>query len=223
MRKNIIDVKQRNLEYDERLGSLRGITGKHGKYDCQILKLLEYYKCMTIEQISYYTYKDYFTTARRLRKLSDYGVVASFMDGLKSEKYYHTGTVMKTHELLKRKVMFEFVKLGLISKPSDGFRMEVELLDGVIRCDLLVAWSYEGKEYLTLAEVDYTHETNAEKIANYERAFAQGIEYDGAKRRFNLLILKQNESVIDSSILDIIQCRFEDIHLNIEDLIAYRL
>lgn len=214
-------MKERQLSYEETLGSIRGVTGRHGKYDNEILNLLEFYDCMNISQISDYTYQNYSATARRLNQLEEYGAVSSFRDGLKCEKYYHIGKILKTHELLIRKVMFEFTKKKLTPKTNDGFKLGVELLDGEIKCDLLVSWSYKDKNYITLVEVDYTHGTSKEKIEKYERAYANGIIIGNEKRRFNLIILKQGKNKLESSIIDIIHYNFENIELDIEELTAY--
>ncbi|MEG0133429.1 MAG: hypothetical protein RR891_10740 [Clostridium sp.] len=179
-----------------------------GKYDLNMLNLLESIGTISIKQVSDLWYKNYNSSARRLSKLEKMELISSYYDRRTLEKIYYLsdGKPISEHNQIINNYIINLMIRGY---EIIGFSKTTSFLSDKLRPDLYIKYRLNDKEYTSFLEVDYTHMTDDYKIKKYEELYADRIKQIGCK--FNLIIAKDTTLNVNSRIIDITH-----VNLNLE-------
>lgn len=133
------------------------------KRDIEIIKYVEQYKSITIEQCSklFFTNNRYgYDQARkRLSKLKKEGFLKRYRKDPKSMSIYYIDKPLKIHDLKIRDVLIEFINNFSYVNPKIEFKRMYDdkeyVIDGVFNLDHKIP---------VCVEIDYTHYTSMEKV-----------------------------------------------------------
>lgn len=137
------------------------------KRDKMILKFIEDNGAITINQASKIFFRDckrnYYQARKRLKLLSDNGVIRRYRKDMRSETVYYFTKIKSIHDIKIMDVYAELVYLGADVK---AFEKEFTITCGKksYRADALIECIYNRFWYCFLLEVDYSHMTSDKKL-----------------------------------------------------------
>ena len=175
------------------------------KRDRKLIKLLEQYGALTVNQCAAMFFRDNKTKdtcRRRLNELVSKNILDSSNVGNKRIKqYYLKEQKPKTeHDLYIIDCYTKFLELGCDIKE---FKLTPKLLGGKVVPDAFIKLIYKHKTFNIFIEVDLTHLTEQPKINLYEE-FKIKNNLD-----FSILILKLGKLKIESNKIEIYQSDFK--------------
>lgn len=156
--------------------------------DKKILKWIEEYKAITVNQCTEIIFNhNYEGCRRRLKQLEDMGLLKSYISKFKNEKVYYQEKKLRDHDLL----VYDFIKQ--IKKHDYSYLLELKTqphyLKGLIRPDAFIAYEYNNIAHFVLLEVDYTHYTSSIKMQLYEKLCKTGQVQKDCFNTFPLIII----------------------------------
>lgn len=140
--------------------------------DRKVLSYIEDYKSISLNQITNIFFNGSYETARRrMKQLEEMGLVKSIRNNLLNNKVYYIEKISTDHNLL----ITEFLS---IIKSHGGeieeFKIQPQYMNGKIRPDAKIIFSYNNLVYFNLLEVDLTHYTSNSKMQKYESLYKTG-------------------------------------------------
>lgn len=140
--------------------------------DREILTWIQDYKAITVAQCTEILFNgNYEGCRRRLKQLEDMELLKSYITRYSKEKVYYQEKKLSEHDLN----IYNFLK---VIKKNSGDIIKIQnqpqYMDGKIRPDAFVVFSYQGNVYFILLEVDLTHYTSNSKMQRYEELYKTG-------------------------------------------------
>lgn len=137
--------------------------------DRQVLTWIENYKATTISQASVLFFSSSYESARRrLKQLEQMDLLKSYLIKDTKEKVYYFNKKISKHDLL----VYDFIK---VVKENGGelikLKTQPQYLNGAIRPDAFIIFSYNSMVYFILLEVDLNHYTSNLKMQKYEELY----------------------------------------------------
>ena len=164
--------------------------------DYNILKFLEYSHAISIEQCSNIFFNGSYEGARRrLKQLEEiYGRIKSFKLKETGEKIYYYDRKITYHD----KIVVDFIsEIKRKGGSIEEFKFKPQYMNNTIIPDLKCIFSYNGRVYFTLLEVDLYHNTLLSKMQRYEELYKSNdfiYEFYGQKPIF--IICKVNNNSV---------------------------
>ncbi|MEW9093919.1 MAG: hypothetical protein AB2417_02455 [Clostridiaceae bacterium] len=158
--------------------------------DKNILKFLEKYKAITIQQ----SYRIFFNNAKfgndrsrkRLKELETMGVLKSYINKLTREKVYYLEDKVSAHDLY----INDFYSMLVFNGCKDiEYIKEPKYLKGLIRPDAFFKFTLDDNLHFILLEVDLTHFTGANKFQMYEKLYKENILQKECYGTFPLVVI----------------------------------
>lgn len=141
--------------------------------DKKILKFIEDNKSLTLQQISRLYFKgDYKSTSRRLRQIEEEGYLRSYINNYNRQKVYYIEKRLSSHDLIILDLYSELFGLGAEITTFKAAFMEnnnLSYLNGLIKPDALIEFTYKNYDYSFFIEIDLTHYTGLDKFKLYEK------------------------------------------------------
>ena len=155
--------------------------------DKKLLRWIENYKAITIQQATVLFFNNLDVSARRrLNQLQEAGLIKSYTRKLTKEKVYYQEKKKSNHDLY----IYDFIKV--IKKEGYNLRkliLSPRFLDGKIIPDAYLEIR-KGNEILTLLlEVDSSHYTSHSKMQMYEMLYKSGEVQEQAYGVFPSLVI----------------------------------
>ncbi|NEZ74234.1 hypothetical protein EXM56_02500 [Clostridium botulinum] len=135
--------------------------------DKKILKFIEEYKSITINQCSKIFFskckQNYYQARKRLKLLSDNKHLKRYRKDMRSETIYYLDKKLSIHDLKVLDIYAELINKGAEIK---YFKREytIPTKNKEYRADGLIECTKDGYFYPILIEVDYTHFTSNKKL-----------------------------------------------------------
>lgn len=163
--------------------------------DKQILRWMEKYNAITINQAKTLFFNGRYDNARRrLRLLEQQDVISSYTLRETKEKVYFWEKKLSFHDLYVLDYLTKLVELGcelvdVIIKPH--------YLNNTLIPDAFVKFSYKGDLYLTFLEVDYKHATEDLKFkSSYERLYREKDDHIEFQGTFPIVVIANHNASI---------------------------
>lgn len=158
--------------------------------DREILRHIEQYKAISINQASKLFNRPYESVRRRLKQLEEQKVLKSYINALTKEKIYFAESKVSAHRLYVFDFYAELVKNGAkITK----FKLEPKYVNDLIRADAFIEFQYQNSLYFIILEVDLNHFTSNSKMQIYEKLYREGTLQKECYGVFpTIVILKNN-------------------------------
>lgn len=138
--------------------------------DRKVLKWIEDYKAISINQAAQIFFNgSYESCRRRLKQLEDREILKSYKSNILGKIYYQEKK-LKDHELLVYEFLKEICKLGGSIRK---IKIQPRYLKGLIRPDAYLEIIFKKYVYFIFLEIDYTHYTDINKINLYEHLYSQ--------------------------------------------------
>lgn len=156
--------------------------------DKQVLRWLEDYNAITIDQAKHLFFGGSYESARRrLKQYENSRIVKSYLSPTKNEKVYYQDKRVHDHNLF----IYDYIKeLKIIGCEIVDVKLQPQYLNGTIIPDAFVSFKYNKCLYLTLLEVDFTHYTSNIKMNTmYEKLYEQRNYYVEFKGTFPILVI----------------------------------
>lgn len=188
------------------------------KRDKRILRWMENFKALSIKQCSSIFFNNnYEGCRRRLKQLEKMELLKSYRSKLLGKIYYKERR-LKDHELL----IYEFIKeIIVLGANIRKIKIQPQYLNGLIRPDAYVEFVYKENVYFIFLEVDYTHNTDKNKLDLYECLYRRGELQDKCYGTFPLLLVARPVVAAreyESNYLDVV---FTDLEFgNVKELLA---
>ncbi|MFR4581615.1 hypothetical protein [Clostridium cadaveris] len=136
------------------------------KKDREILRHIELYKAISINQAAKITNRPYESVRRRLKQLEEQKILKSYINTLTKEKVYYIEDKVSAHRLYVMDFYAELIKNGAkITK----FKLEPRYLNDLVRADAFIEFQYQDNLYFIILEVDLNHFTSNSKMQLYEK------------------------------------------------------
>lgn len=140
--------------------------------DREVLTWVQDYKAISVAQATQILFNgNYEGCRRRLKQLEDMELLKSYITRYSKEKVYYQEKRLSEHDLN----VYNFLK---VIKQNNGDIIKIQnqpqYMDGKIRPDAFVIFSYQGNVYFILLEVDLTHYTSNSKMQRYEELYKTG-------------------------------------------------
>lgn len=159
--------------------------------DRDIIKWIENYKLITIEQCGYIFFNRSYEGARRrlLQLEKNYNKIKSYRLKETNEKVYYIQRKSSYHNVLVINYVKSIVKNGgsLID-----LKLTPKYLEGKIIPDAFLIFEYDNKVYFTLLEVDLFHETSNSKMQTYEELYKSLELQDICCGKFPIIVIAKD-------------------------------
>lgn len=154
--------------------------------DKKILKWMEDFKALSIKQCSSIFFNNnYESCRRRLKQLEKMELLKSYKSKLLGKIYFQEKK-LKDHELL----VYEFIReISVLGTNIRKIKIQPQYLNGLIRPDAYVEFVYKKNVYFIFLEVDYTHNTDQNKLDLYEYLCKRGDLQETCYGTFPLLVV----------------------------------
>lgn len=157
--------------------------------DKDILRWIESYKSLTINQaVKMYFKNNYSGASRRLKQLEDQGLIKSFNSQIRNEKVYIFDKKVSDHNLYILDYIAWLVEKGAELK---DINLNPSFFNGLLKPDAYVSFKYDGYIFFTLLEVDYTHYTDNSKFQLYEKLFNEELLKEQCKGEFPIIVVSR--------------------------------
>lgn len=140
--------------------------------DREILTWIQDYKSITVSQCTELFFNgNYEGCRRRLKQLEDVELLKSYITRYSKEKVYYQEKKISEHDLN----VYNFLKV-IKKNGADIIKVQnqPQYMEGAIRPDAFIIFSYNGNVYFILLEVDITHYTSNSKMQKYEELYKTG-------------------------------------------------
>lgn len=192
---HVCDEYAKKIEQDKNKDN---IIVTNGEYDKDIIKFIENFGAITINQAKCMFYTNNINARRSLRRLVDKGVLVEYVHTKKMKEIAFTTPYIEKrlsyHEILINdfyaKLIDEGVKILEVNRYPRIFDNEISTKSKERRPDLYIRYLHNNKEYNTYLEVDYEHPTGKDKIDDYNKLWNKG-------KKFNIYIMKNGELDFD--------------------------
>lgn len=137
--------------------------------DRDILTWIQDYKAISVAQCTELFFNgNYEGCRRRLKQLEDMELLKSYITKYSKEKVYYQEKKMSEHDLN----IYNFLKV-IKKNGADIIKIQnqPQYMEGKIRPDAFIIFSYSGNVYFILLEVDLTHYTSNSKMQRYEELY----------------------------------------------------
>lgn len=155
--------------------------------DRKVLTWIQDYKAISVAQCTELFFNgNYEGCRRRLKQLEDMELLKSYITKYSKEKVYYHDKKMSEHDLN----VYNFLK---VIKKNNGDIIEIQnqpqFLDGAIRPDAFIIFSYNKMVFFILLEVDLTHYTSNSKMQKYEEFYKTGELQDKCCGTFPIVVI----------------------------------
>lgn len=155
--------------------------------DREVLTWIQDYKAISVAQCTeLYFGGNYEGCRRRLKQLEDMEFLKSYITRYSKEKVYYVDKKLSEHDLN----IYNFLK---VIKKHGGeiikIKNQPQYLNGAIRPDSFIIFSYKDNVYFILLEVDLTHYTSMTKMQKYEELYKSGELQKDCYNTFPIIII----------------------------------
>lgn len=156
--------------------------------DLNILNWIDNYRAITIEQAQFIFFKGSYEAARkRLGILEHDKIIKSYTSKATRQKVYYNENKISDHDLYCMDYIKELYKLNCT---IIDIKIKPRYLNNLIIPDAFVKFKYKGYIFNTLLEVDFTHNTEEDKLnVMYEKLAKDTSEYAEFNNKSFILVI----------------------------------